>query len=57
MMRTYIVGFVPEYGAKLAPTFAEFFQGRPPASTRVGVEALALPGLLIEIEAIAVVQD
>ncbi|HWV80159.1 MAG TPA: Rid family hydrolase, partial [Hyphomicrobiaceae bacterium] len=33
-----------------------FFAGRePPASTLVGVSALALPGWLIEIEAVAVV--
>lgn len=57
MMRTYIVGLKPEYGATLAPHFEAFFEGRPPASTRVGVEALAAPGLLIEIEAIAVVSD
>jgi enamine deaminase RidA (YjgF/YER057c/UK114 family) len=28
---------------------------RPPASTLIGVAALALPGLLVEIDAIAVV--
>lgn len=32
----------------------EFIQGPPPASTAVGVTALAVPGLMIEIEAIAV---
>ena len=54
MLRTYIVDYQVEYGAKLAPHFERFFQGRPPASTRVGVQALAAPGLLIEIEAVAV---
>jgi len=55
MMRTYIVDYQAEYAAKLAPPFEEFYAGRPPASTRIGVQALAAPGLMIEIEAIAVV--
>lgn len=57
MLRTYIVDYTAEYAPKLAPHFNEFFQGRPPASTRVGVQALAAPGLMIEIEAVAVVPD
>ena len=57
MMRTYIVDYTPEYAAQLAAPFEAFFQGRPPASTRVGVQALAAPGLMIEIEAVAVVSD
>lgn len=32
----------------------EFVQGAPPASTAVGVNGLALPGMMIEVEAIAV---
>jgi enamine deaminase RidA (YjgF/YER057c/UK114 family) len=55
MLRTYVVDYQAEFAAKLAPHFERFFEGRPPASTRVGVQALAAPGLLIEIEAIAVV--
>jgi len=55
MLRTYIVDYRVEYASKLAPVFEGFFGGRPPASTRVGVQALAAQGLLIEIEAIAVV--
>jgi enamine deaminase RidA (YjgF/YER057c/UK114 family) len=55
MLRTYIVDYQVEYAARLAPHFERFFGGRPPASTRVGVQALAAPGLLIEIEAVAVV--
>ena len=57
MMRTYIVDYRADYAAKLAPHFEKFFDGRPPASTRVGVQALAAPGLLIEIEAVAVVES
>ncbi len=56
MLRTYIVGYKPEYARLLAPLFDEFLGGAtPPASTWVGVQALAAPDLLIEIEAIAVV--
>jgi enamine deaminase RidA (YjgF/YER057c/UK114 family) len=55
MLRTYIVDYKAEYAPELAAPFDEFFQGRPPASTRVGVQALAAPGLMIEIEAVAVV--
>ena len=33
---------------------AEFFPGKQPASTAVGVASLAAPGLLVEVEAIAV---
>lgn len=44
------MGRLPEYGR----VKAEFFKGSQPASTAVGVTALALPGLLVEIEAIAV---
>jgi enamine deaminase RidA (YjgF/YER057c/UK114 family) len=56
MLRTYIVGYKAEYAQRLAPLFDEFLGGAtPPASTWVGVQALAAPDLLIEIEAVAVV--
>ena len=45
------MGRLAEYGA----VKAEFFSGKQPASTAVGVTALAAPGLQVEIEAIAVV--
>jgi len=41
---------LPDYGR----IRAEYIRGRPPASTAVGVTALAVPGLMIEVEAIAV---
>ena len=34
---------------------AEFFPGRKPCSTMVGITALAQPGLVVEVEAIAIV--
>ncbi len=56
MMRSFIVNYRPEYFGLLMPEFAAFFgDARPPASTWVGVQALALPDLLIEIEAQAMV--
>jgi enamine deaminase RidA (YjgF/YER057c/UK114 family) len=42
---------MPEYNAAKA----EFFTGAQPASTAVGVTSLAAPGLMIEVEAVAVV--
>jgi len=42
---------MPEYGR----VKAEFFKGPQPASTAVGVAALAMPALLVEVEAIAVI--
>ncbi|MFQ5636099.1 MAG: Rid family hydrolase, partial [Gammaproteobacteria bacterium] len=56
MLRAYIVDFQPEYFDELSPVFQQFFDGvELPASTWLGVQALAGPGLLIEIEAQAVV--
>jgi enamine deaminase RidA (YjgF/YER057c/UK114 family) len=48
----YLVGVerLPEYGA----VQAEFFKGEMPAQTAVGVVALALPGMMVEVEAVAV---
>lgn len=53
---TYVVDYKPEMRAAIGKARSPFFAGRePPASTLVGVSALAAPGWLIEIEAIAVV--
>lgn len=53
---TYVVGYKPEHRAIIGQARAKFFAGRtPPASTLVGVAALAAPEWLIEIEAIAVI--
>ena len=42
---------LPEYGR----VKAEFFTGRQPASTAVGVTGLAGPGYMIEVEAVAMI--
>jgi enamine deaminase RidA (YjgF/YER057c/UK114 family) len=53
---TYVVDYKPEHRAIISKARTPFFAGRePPASTLVGISALALPGWMIEIEAIAVV--
>jgi enamine deaminase RidA (YjgF/YER057c/UK114 family) len=52
---TYVVNYKPEHRAIIGTTRAPFFaNGARPASTLVGVAALALPEWLVEIEAIAV---
>ena len=53
---TYVVNYRPEQRAVLGQARAPFFAGRtPPASTLVGVAALAAPEWLVEIEAVAVI--
>ena len=55
-MRTYIVGHSPEKLAIIAPAIQAFYgDTTPPANTLIGVETLALPEFLIEIEVTAVV--
>jgi len=52
---TYVVDYKPEHRAVIGAARAPFFSGRPPpASTLLGVSALALSEWLVEIEAIAV---
>ena len=52
---TYVVHHRPEFLAILAEPRAALFGDHKPASTLVGVEALARPEYLIEVEAIAVI--
>jgi enamine deaminase RidA (YjgF/YER057c/UK114 family) len=52
---TYVVGYRPEMRPIIGQARSPFFAGRtPPASTLVGVSALAMPEWLVEIEAIAI---
>jgi enamine deaminase RidA (YjgF/YER057c/UK114 family) len=53
---TFVVGYKPELRPIIGKARSIFFEGmEPPASTLVGVTALAAPEWLIEIEAVAVV--
>ena len=55
-LTTYVVGYTPELRAVIADARAAICRaGDLPASTLVGVQALAEPGYVLEVEAIAVV--
>jgi enamine deaminase RidA (YjgF/YER057c/UK114 family) len=55
-LTTYVVDYRPEHRAVIGRARAPYFANKtPPASTLIGVSALALPDWLVEIEAIAVV--
>ena len=52
---TFVVDFKPADRDVIRAVRARFIEGTPPASTLVGVQALVMPELMIEIEAIAVI--
>lgn len=52
--RCLIVNYSPVFIEPLVGSMISFFGDHRPASTWIGVQALALPELLIEIEALAV---
>lgn len=54
-LTTYVVNYKPEHRAIVGKARGAHFKGPPPASTLVGVSALAMPEWLVEIEAIAVI--
>ena len=54
-LRIYVVDYQAESGTAVGTALREFFSPQnPPASTWIGVSALAVPEFLIEIEATAV---
>jgi enamine deaminase RidA (YjgF/YER057c/UK114 family) len=54
-LRIYVVDYQAESGTAVGIALKEFFSPEnPPASTWIGVSALAVPEFLIEIEATAV---
>lgn len=54
--RVYIVDYTPEYLGVIGSVMAGFFGAEHmPASTLIGVQALALPEFMCEIEATAVI--
>jgi enamine deaminase RidA (YjgF/YER057c/UK114 family) len=53
-LRIHIVNYQAGSAEAVASALREFFpHGKPPASTWIGVSALAVPDFLIEIEATA----
>lgn len=53
-LRTYVVNHSPENLASVCALISEFYEGaEPAANTFIGVQVLALPDFLIEIEATA----
>lgn len=57
-LNTYVVDFKPENLAAIREVRGQYFPfENMPASTLVGVQALAFEGLLIEVEAVAMVKE
>ena len=55
-MRTYVVNHTPELLEPIGEALAEFYGDvMPAANTWIGVQSLALPGFLVEIELTAVI--
>jgi enamine deaminase RidA (YjgF/YER057c/UK114 family) len=56
--RIYIVDYNADMVRTVIEQTAAFYRpGEPPPSTLLGVQSLALPGLMVEIEATAVLDD
>ncbi|MEV0340881.1 Rid family hydrolase [Nocardia sp. NPDC050713] len=53
-LRTFIVGHDLDKLTVLGKKIAEIWGERPPTQTLLGVAALALPGMLFEVDAVAV---
>ena len=57
-LRIYIVNYKRELGAPISQCLLEFFPPDAlPVTTWIGVQSLARPELLIEIEAVAVLEE
>jgi enamine deaminase RidA (YjgF/YER057c/UK114 family) len=57
-LRIYVVNYKREEGAPISQCLLEFFPPDAlPVTTWIGVQALARPELLIEIEAVAVLEE
>ena len=54
----YVVGLKPEHRALITEVRNDYVsQTQPPASTMIGVPSLVMDGLLIEVEAVAVIDE
>lgn len=56
-MRIYILASELGHTAPIREALLEIFPGDPPATTWIGVQALANPDFLVEIEPLAIVED
>jgi enamine deaminase RidA (YjgF/YER057c/UK114 family) len=56
MLRIYVVDYDAEKGKAIAATLQGVFPQEPPASSWIGVAALARPEFAVEIEATAVLE-
>ena len=56
-VKIYVVDYKPEYVEPIGKAMAVFFKDNPPASTLIGVQSLAVPGFMVEIEVTAVVSE
>jgi len=57
-LRIYVVNYNPDEGGIISDCLLKFFPADAlPVTTWLGVQALARPELLIEIEAVAVLED
>jgi enamine deaminase RidA (YjgF/YER057c/UK114 family) len=54
---TFVVNYRPEHRTVITEAKKPFWNGKPPTSALIGVVALALPEWLIEIEAVAVLNE
>ena len=57
-IRTYIVNYSPALLPIIGPIMHDFLDpGHLPAATLIGVQSLALPELLVEVDAVAVIAE
>jgi enamine deaminase RidA (YjgF/YER057c/UK114 family) len=52
----YVVNFDPSHRQVIVDVRGMYFSGEMPAGTLIGVQALAAPDLLIELEVIAAIE-
>lgn len=55
-MVSYVVGYQPSHRALVSEVRSRFFTGMPPATTLIGVQSLALPEVLFEVDVTAVIE-
>ena len=53
----YIADYQPDEIGPVSSAMADFFKDNPPASTLIGVQALALPDFRVEVEVTAVIAE